>query len=369
MSHPPIEFGPFRLDPADRRLSRHGAPVELNARYLDALILLVEARGELVTKERFMAEVWRGIPVTDEALTQAIRTLRRTLDDSAVAPRFIQTVPKHGYRFIAAIEGREEAMPEAGPPPILETPRAQFLRQTLAATGGAMLAGALVGLAYGVIGAAQPQPVGGGAISLLLVLVLISVFSAGVAGAGIGAGLAASRFVEPRRWYWRVAGGALGGVTLGAFANLLGGDAFRLLFGREVGGFAGATEGFVLGAAVGLAAYLADHRPLRAVGIAALLGAGAGLAVALLDGRMMAGSLESLVASFPASQFRLEAIGGPLGETGLGPIGRTVTSAFEGAVFAAGIVWGLAGRDGVSLRPLPPATPQPRRGDELGESE
>lgn len=337
-----MTFGPFRLDSADRQLLREGAPVELNARYLDALILLVEAGGELVTKERFMKEVWRGIPVTDEALTQAIRTLRRTLGDSAVAPRFIQTVPKFGYRFIGAVEETEEARPKAAPPNH-EAPRAQFLRQTLASIGGAMFAGTLVGLAYGAIGVAKPESGGGGAISLLLVLVLVSVFSAGVAGAGIGAGLAASRFVEPSRWYWQVAGGALGGVTLGAFANLLGGDAFRFLFGREVGGFAGATEGFVLGSAVGLATFLADHRQFRAVSLAALLGAGAGLAVALLDGRMMAGSLESLVAAFPASQFQMERIGGPLGETGLGPIGRAATSAFEGAIFSAGLVWG-AGR-------------------------
>lgn len=338
-----MTFGPFRLDSADRRLLRDGAPVELNARYLDALILLVAAGGELVTKERFMEEVWRGIPVTDEALTQAIRTLRRTLGDSAVAPCFIQTVPKFGYRFIAAVEATKVARPEAAPPN-LEAPRAQFLRQTLTSTGGAMLAGALVGLTYGAIGVAKLESGDGGAISLLMVLVLVSVFCAGVAGAGIGAGLAASRFVEPSRWYWQVAGGALGGVTLGAFANLLGGDAFRLLFGREVGGFAGASEGFVLGSAVGLATILADHRQFRAMSLAALLGAGAGLAVALLDGRMMAGSLESLDAAFPASQFRLEGIGGPLGETGLGPISRAATSAFEGAIFSVGLVWGLAGR-------------------------
>ncbi|OZA93098.1 MAG: CadC family transcriptional regulator, partial [Erythrobacter sp. 34-65-8] len=81
MSSPAVEFGPFRLDPRQRRLLRDGAPLDCNARYLDALILLVEADGELVTKDRFMEQVWRGVPVTDEALTQAIRTLRRLLGD------------------------------------------------------------------------------------------------------------------------------------------------------------------------------------------------------------------------------------------------------------------------------------------------
>lgn len=339
MSHSAVRFGAFRLDPADRRLSCDGTPVELNARYLDVLILLVGSGGELVTKDRFMDEVWRGIPVTDEALTQAIRTLRRALDDNAAAPRFIETVPKHGYRFIAPLEQAAGSNCETARP--VEVPRAQFIRDTLAAMTGAMLAGALVGLSYGFVGAAQSASGGGGAISLLLVLVLVSTFSAGVAGAGIGAGLAASRSVRPLRWYWRVAGGTLGGVTTGALANLIGSDAFRLLFGQEVGEFAGPVEGLVLGSALGLAASLADRRRLHALYIAALLGACAGLGSALLGGRMMAGSLESLVAAFPSSQLRVEGITRHLGEAGLGPIGHALLSAFEGAVFSAGVIWGL----------------------------
>ena len=97
-------FDLFRLDPADRRLTRDGAPVEVSARYFDALALLVAERGRLVSKDRFMGEVWRGIPVTDEALTQCIRTLRKQLGDDAARPRFIETVPKHGYRFVAPVE-------------------------------------------------------------------------------------------------------------------------------------------------------------------------------------------------------------------------------------------------------------------------
>src|SRR6476661_6848501 len=97
-------FEGFVLDPADRRLKRDGDPVELNSRYLDALALLVREQGRLVSKDRFLDEVWRGVPVTDEALTQCIKTLRRQLGDNAARPEFIETVPKHGYRFIAAVE-------------------------------------------------------------------------------------------------------------------------------------------------------------------------------------------------------------------------------------------------------------------------
>src|SRR4051795_7858227 len=99
-----FRFDCFLLDPADRRLSRDGEVVELSARYLDALALLVREPGRLVSKDRFLDEVWRGVPVTDEALTQCIKTLRKQLGDDAARPRFIETVPKHGYRFIAPVE-------------------------------------------------------------------------------------------------------------------------------------------------------------------------------------------------------------------------------------------------------------------------
>src|SRR5688500_19634756 len=99
-----FRFDRFQLDPRDRQLTRDDAPVDLNSRYFGALALLVREQGRLVSKDRFLEEVWRGVPVTDEALTQCIKTLRRQLGDNAARPRFIETVPKHGYRFIAQVE-------------------------------------------------------------------------------------------------------------------------------------------------------------------------------------------------------------------------------------------------------------------------
>src|SRR5918992_251027 len=118
-----FRFDRFILDPGDRQLRCDDEPVELNARYLDALALLVREAGRLVSKDRFMDEVWRGVPVTDEALTQCIRTLRRQLGDDAANPRFIETVPKHGYRFIALVEAAgDEHAPIAGRPIAGPTP-------------------------------------------------------------------------------------------------------------------------------------------------------------------------------------------------------------------------------------------------------
>ncbi|MBO0749932.1 MAG: transcriptional regulator, partial [Porphyrobacter sp.] len=106
-------FAEFSLDQGDRRLRRDGEPVELSSRYFDALALLLAERGKLVSKDRFMDEVWRGVPVTDEALTQCIKTLRRQLGDDAASPRFIETVPKHGYRFIAPVRSENVVEPSA----------------------------------------------------------------------------------------------------------------------------------------------------------------------------------------------------------------------------------------------------------------
>lgn len=101
----PFAFGPFVLDPIERRLTRGEETVDVSGRYFDALVLLVAEQGRLVSKDRLHEEVWRGVPVTDEAITQCIRSLRRELDDEAGNPRFIETVPRHGDRFIAAVEG------------------------------------------------------------------------------------------------------------------------------------------------------------------------------------------------------------------------------------------------------------------------
>src|SRR4051795_7715970 len=108
-------FEEFVLDPNDRHLRRGTDDVDLNGRYFDALALLVREAGKLISKDRFLEEVWRGVPVTDEALTQCVRTLRRQLGDDASRPRFIETVPKHGYRFVAPVAGiGADARPPAG---------------------------------------------------------------------------------------------------------------------------------------------------------------------------------------------------------------------------------------------------------------
>ena len=339
-----FRFDRFVLDPADRRLLCDDAPVELNGRYLDALALLVAEAGRLVSKDRFHDEVWRGIPVTDEALTQCIRTLRRQLGDDAASPRFIETVPKHGYRFIAAVESVVgPAEPTTGTltrASADESPWPRLLVLGGAGTLGGGMAGALGGLVYGFAGASQPLDPALGAVSVLLVVLLVTTAVALIGAAGVAFGIAASGFGSDDQAPWSVLGGALGGLLVGAIVKLLGLDAFALLLGQSPGDITGAGEGALLGAAVGLAAWLAGRaRSLRRGVLASgLIGGAAGVLVALLGGRMMAGSLALLAERFPGSRLRLDPIGALLGEDGFGPLSRAVTGALEGALFAACVV-------------------------------
>ncbi|WP_326525863.1 winged helix-turn-helix domain-containing protein [Sphingomonas sp.] len=337
-------FDRFTLDPADRRLFDGAAPVELSARYLDALALLVREAGTLVSKDRFMDEVWRGVPVTDEALTQGIRSLRRALGDDATNPRFIETVPKYGYRFVAAVTTGDAVVQEPAPvapalPPMHPLRRALLL--TGAGTIGAGLAGLVGGLLYGFIGAAQPLQPGMGAASVLLVLLCLTILVALLGGAGVSAGIAASGLLPGRAFRLSIAGGALGGLVVGAVAKLLGLDAFNLLLGRSPGDITGAGEGLVLGGAAGLGFWLAVRgaAPLaRQVAIAGGIGAMAGLGITLAGGRLLGGSLDLLARGFPESRLRLDQVGALFGETGFGPAAQAVTGALEGGLFAAFVV-------------------------------
>lgn len=108
-------FDDFHLDAGNRHLSRNGEPVALNSKYFDVLLLLVSRSGQLVEKQRIFEEVWDGVFVTDAALTQCIKDIRKQLGDDASSPRYIKTVPKHGYVFIGNIvEADEEATPGPG---------------------------------------------------------------------------------------------------------------------------------------------------------------------------------------------------------------------------------------------------------------
>ena len=98
-----FEFGPFRLNPAERLLLRHQVQVHLPPKAFDALVVLVENRGHLLEKDELLRKVWPDTFVEESNLAQHISVLRKTLQDGEDGSRYIETVPTRGYRFIAEV--------------------------------------------------------------------------------------------------------------------------------------------------------------------------------------------------------------------------------------------------------------------------
>ena len=92
-------------------LLRSGREQPLIPRYFDLLVFLIERRHEAVHRRDIFDRVWSDVIVSDSALSQAIRTIRRTLGDDSREPRFVRTVSRHGYRFVFAdvVEEDDEA--------------------------------------------------------------------------------------------------------------------------------------------------------------------------------------------------------------------------------------------------------------------
>lgn len=98
-----FEFGPYRIDVTERILSRDGEPTVLSPRVFDLLALLVQNHGHLMEKEELIARLWPDSYVEEANLNVNVSTLRRALGESASDSHFIETVPRRGYRFVAAV--------------------------------------------------------------------------------------------------------------------------------------------------------------------------------------------------------------------------------------------------------------------------
>jgi DNA-binding winged helix-turn-helix (wHTH) protein/Tol biopolymer transport system component len=99
-----FEFGRFRLDRSERFLFQDGEVVPLSPRLFDTLLVLVENRGHVVQKNDLMQKVWNDVAVEENNLTQSISALRKILGDNLDGPKFIETIPKRGYRFVAPVK-------------------------------------------------------------------------------------------------------------------------------------------------------------------------------------------------------------------------------------------------------------------------
>src|SRR5262245_16919219 len=98
------EFGPYRLEPREHRLTCEGDPISLTGKAFDTLCALVERHGQLVPKQDLLEAVWQGVSVEENNLDRNISVLRKALGDKAGEGQFIETVPRLGYRFVATVK-------------------------------------------------------------------------------------------------------------------------------------------------------------------------------------------------------------------------------------------------------------------------
>lgn len=341
-SLPRYRFGPFLLSPAQRRLQREGRDVSLIPRYFDLLLLLLQQRHRLVDRHEILDRVWADVVVSDGALSQAIRTLRRTLGDDSRQPVFLRTAARRGYQFIhpdvleeddrsglppgstsGEAGGRDAGpadvsrfseeledllgeerpdLPGPAPGPVPHGSGAAMtlvrllwfrgrgaahlagLRWGSAAAGGA-LAGSLAGLMQALC--FQVMTRGGMPAQLVLVDAAMGALIGGVGAAGVGAGLAAAEALSRmHRTAALLLGGTLAGGVTGWVAVTIGSPTLETIFGRSLAGVGGMPEGLALGAAAALG-YAVATSSLREGGMAAPRGA-ARWRVALVTGSFTA---------------------------------------------------------------------------------
>ncbi len=197
-----FEFGPFRLEVRERRLTRDGHPLPLRGRVFDTLLALLSKHGCLVTKDELMAAVWPDSVVEETNLNHNICVLRRVLGERVTGQKYVETVPRQGYRFVAEVKelegpglfnvpnswsifqdlpaAREKRAEEPLPPtdsrplPAIPTSRQELLpaARWFQHRGVAALVAVVVLLVVGYLGTQRPAPVGHRSASRIMLAVL-----------------------------------------------------------------------------------------------------------------------------------------------------------------------------------------------------
>jgi TolB-like protein/DNA-binding winged helix-turn-helix (wHTH) protein/Tfp pilus assembly protein PilF len=153
------QFGAFRLIPSERQFLHDGTPVSLPPKAFEMLVLLVENGGHLIEKEELMQKLWPDTFVEEANLTHQIWTLRKALGEKESEQKYIETVPRRGYRFVANVQVAKHktahavsgptAQSEASPhvPDAKAVPRLNFRRHAVALLL-ALVITAILGLGY-----------------------------------------------------------------------------------------------------------------------------------------------------------------------------------------------------------------------------
>ncbi len=112
-----MRFGTFELDLHRQELSKNGTPIKVQGKVYQALVALLEHPGEIVTREALRMRMWpSGTHVNYDAnVNTTVNKLRLVLGDTNGAPKFVETIPRRGYSFIAKVEYVDEALATTGP--------------------------------------------------------------------------------------------------------------------------------------------------------------------------------------------------------------------------------------------------------------
>src|SRR5689334_18137943 len=102
------EFGPYLLDIAERQLLRSGIPLPLAPKVFDTLVVLVENYGKLLSKDALMCTLWPDSFVEEATLARNVSDLRKALGEGSGNDKYIETVPKVGYRFVSQVKSSAE---------------------------------------------------------------------------------------------------------------------------------------------------------------------------------------------------------------------------------------------------------------------
>src|SRR6185437_8095360 len=133
-----FEFGPFSVDAAAGELRRRGIRVRLSGQPLQILLILLGRPGEVITREQLRRQLWDEKTFVDfeNGMNAAIAKLRRALDDSAEHPRYIETIPGLGYRFIGSVKNLPPATVAAAQTTEAPEPKAVPAKRAVAGLAG-----------------------------------------------------------------------------------------------------------------------------------------------------------------------------------------------------------------------------------------
>lgn len=178
-SSPVQRFGVFEIDPRSRELRRKGHRVRLQDQPLEILLLLLERRGEVVTRDELKLKLWPAdtFVESDDGINTAISKLREALGDSTDKPVYIETIPRRGYRFVGPIEMEPEtaanpetcAAPPVHTPPQVSTTHTRWLG-SIGSTAALVLIAAVIAGSWIVLRAHRERPGDKAALTSLAVL-------------------------------------------------------------------------------------------------------------------------------------------------------------------------------------------------------